>query len=312
MQQRNETNASFVTVVVSTCNRGDAVLMAVESILANNYPFFEVRVVDQSDDDVTETALRPIFSDHRLCYLRTPTKGLAVGHNRAIQDARGELIAITDDDCVVPPDWIHQMERALLRDNRIGVVFGNVDVAAFDPAKGFIPGCSIVKPTLAKSPFQRRNGIGIGACMGIRRSTWTALSGFDEALGPGATFKSGEETDFGMRALVRGFYVYETPQVTLVHHGFRSWGDASRNLAYRNWYGVGAVIAKMLRCGYWLTLPIIVHMAFTIALGDIVRNLLARHRPLGVTSAVACYIGIWAGLVARVDRKRGHFVLRAL
>ena len=48
-----------VSVIVATRNRGDSIVNTVNSILANNYPNFELYVIDQSDDDLTEKAVEP-------------------------------------------------------------------------------------------------------------------------------------------------------------------------------------------------------------------------------------------------------------
>jgi glycosyltransferase involved in cell wall biosynthesis len=49
----DKTDQPKVTVVISTRNRGDRILKTIQTILLNDYPHFELRVVDQSDDDLT-------------------------------------------------------------------------------------------------------------------------------------------------------------------------------------------------------------------------------------------------------------------
>ena len=76
----NDTEASTeavpaISAVISTRNRGNRILAAVESILDNTYPNFDLWIVDQSDDDQTERALQPFLSDSRLHYLKSDTRG---------------------------------------------------------------------------------------------------------------------------------------------------------------------------------------------------------------------------------------------
>src|SRR5437868_11487407 len=85
-----------VTVVVATRNRGDSVVMAIKSILSNDYPDFELLIVDQSENDLTEKAVRPYLTDPRFGYLKTASHGLGVSHNLGISQAKAEIIAITD------------------------------------------------------------------------------------------------------------------------------------------------------------------------------------------------------------------------
>ena len=95
-------NPPPVTVVVSTRNRSEYILKTVQSVLLNDYPNFDVLVMDQSENDLTEAILRPLLGDPRFRYLRTPTKGLSVGRNLAISATQSQFIALTDDDCEVP------------------------------------------------------------------------------------------------------------------------------------------------------------------------------------------------------------------
>lgn len=299
-EERDQTQIPPVTVVVATRNRGAAVSQTVQSILRVSYPRFELRVIDQSDDHGTELAIQPFLPDPRFHYTRSATRGLAVAHNTLIREARSEFIAITDDDCEVPEDWIHQMVAALQVNSRIALTFGNVLAAEHDHEAGFIPAYTPRKPFLARSMRDKNQIHGIGACMGLRRSMWQNLGGFDQMLGTGAPFKDCEEGDFAIRALLGGYYVYETPKVSLVHYGFRNWAQG-RSVAYRNWFGTGACMIKLLKCGRWSALLVIDHVVRRIALAQLMRNISSGHRPFGVTCIVAFMAGFFAGSISPVD-----------
>ena len=92
-----------VSVVISTRNRGASVCGAVQSILLNDYPSFEVIVVDQSSDHLTRSALTPLLTGSPLRYVKVDTQGVSAGRNEGISEAQGEVILITDDDCEMPP-----------------------------------------------------------------------------------------------------------------------------------------------------------------------------------------------------------------
>ena len=296
----NQTWFPPVTVVIATRNRGTSVSQTIQSILRLSYPQFELRMIDQSDDDGTEIAVQAFLSDPRFHYTRSATKGLATAHKTLIREARNEFIAITDDDCEVPVDWIHQMVSALRMHQRIAIIFGNVLAAEHDRNAGFIPAYTPCEPFLARSIRDKNRTHGIGACMGLRRSVWQTLGGFDQMLGTGAPFKDCEEGDFAIRALLAGYFVYETPQVTLVHHGFRNWAQG-RSVAYRNWFGTGACMIKLLKCGQWSTLPVIDLVVRRIAIGQLIRNVISGRRPFGLTCIVAFMAGFLAGSVSPVD-----------
>jgi GT2 family glycosyltransferase len=237
--------SSRVSAVIATRDRGAQVARAVQSILATDPPVLEVIVVDQSSDDATDAALRPLGADVRYCRLERP--GLSRARNMGIRDVAGDFVAITDDDCEVPADWTQRVVDALESDARIAIVFGNVVPAPFDAAAGFIPGYVRTEAFLADDPGKKAAIDGIGACMALRRSAWEALGGFDEMLGPGSAFPGGDEGDFALRALAAGWYVLETPQLWVEHHGFRTQAQA-RDFIGIYARGTGAMMAKHVRC----------------------------------------------------------------
>lgn len=296
-----------ITVVVSTRNRPKAVTQAVETILMNHYTNFRAIIVDQSDNDLTETQLEPILSNPHFHYFRTDTKGISAGRNLGIAAAQSELIAITDDDCEVPADWLQELLAAFAVESRIGVVFGNVLSALHTRDNGFIPTYVRTEPFLAHRLREKTQVEGIGACMGLRRSVWQELGGFDEMLGAGAPLKSASESDFAMRSLLAGYFVYETPDVAVIHHGFRSW-ENGLPLIQNYLYGAGASLAKQLKCRHWAVLPILLCLAKRWLYKRTVVDLGDRYqRSLRLVSFIK---GFWAGVLTPIDHARGHYLGR--
>ena len=238
------------TVIVCTRNPGRRIRATVASILASTEARFALCVVDQSDDDQVALALDDLLADSRVRHLRCAARGLSAGRNIGAAAASTEWLAFTDDDCVVTPTWLADIVGPLGTNERIAVVFGTVKPAPYDPALGFLPNYSRATPLLARSIYDKHRVEGIGASMAIRRSAWTALHGFDEALGAGAPLHSAEETDFVMRALLGGFEAYETPVAAVIHSGFRTWAQAPQVLG-QYLHGIGATLAKLMRLGHW-------------------------------------------------------------
>src|SRR5215213_2774185 len=156
-----------ITALICTRNRGASLVPTVSSILASEHTSFELLVIDQSTNDETANALAPTLSDPRLRYVRTPTQGLGVAHNIGLASARSEIIAITDDDCEVPSNWLTTMATPFQREPRVALVFCNVDAVEHDRSAGFIPAFHFARDVLLTST---RDGLGgIGAGFAIRR-----------------------------------------------------------------------------------------------------------------------------------------------
>jgi GT2 family glycosyltransferase len=304
-----ETRAPAITVVISTRNRSDAVLMALRGVLANDYPNFELIIVDQSDDDRTANAVQPFLADPRLRYVRSSTTGITGGRNRGIALARSDLIVMTDDDCEIPKNWLREFAQAFALDPNIGVVYGSVLPVAHDPATGFVVSYVRNGPMLARSMREKHLVEGAAACMGMRLSVWKTLGGFDEMLGIGSPLKAAEEKDFSIRALLAGFYVFETPRIAVTHHSFVAWEDRKQVIG-RYLYGNGATLAKHLKCAHGRVVWYFLRSAWQSAYGrpEVAVEFGARGRTI---YKLVCFAqGFFAGLVRPLERSRCHYAYR--
>ena len=106
-----------VSVVISTYNRADVLPHALDSLLQQGPPGlrYEIIVVDNNSTDFTRAVLESFIA--RGCpnvrYLFEPKQGLAYGRNTGILASQAPIIAFTDDDVTVAPDWIATLKRTL-------------------------------------------------------------------------------------------------------------------------------------------------------------------------------------------------------
>ena len=302
----NKATPDSITVVISTRNRGCSIVRTIQSVLLNDYPYSEIIVVDQSEDDRTQTALLSFIQDARVRYIASETKGISVSRNIGISNARCEFVAITDDDCEVSPGWLREISTAFKVNNRIGVVFGNVMPGVSDISEGFTTSYVRGEPFLATSIEHKHHVEGISGSMAIRKSVWQSLGGFDRMLGLGLPLKSAEECDFTIRALLAGYFIYEAPAARVTHNGFFQW-ESLPAIISRNWYGSGAVFAKHLKLHHRATLQLLVHLAvrWTFGQSRVATSFGDRpHRLLMLKSFIRGFI---AGTFMPVNRTTGHF-----
>jgi GT2 family glycosyltransferase len=293
-----------VAVIIATRGRAVRVARAAESVLASDYPSVHLCVVDQSDDDATAAALRHLADDPRVGIVRASPRGLAAARNLGVTLTEAPIVAFTDDDCEVSRGWLEGIAAGFAGDTRIGVVFGSVQAGDYDRAAGFIPAYQVARPFRACGVSRKAQIEGIGACMAVRRSTWEALGGFDELLGAGAPFRSAEDSDFAMRALLAGQWVHETPDAVVTHYGFRAWREG-RRLIEGYMFGLGTVNAKMLRLGRLGAFRPVVELAWRWVAGGPIVDL--NHRPPRVMRLVAFLRGVSMGLRTPLDRASGRF-----
>jgi GT2 family glycosyltransferase len=295
-----------MTVVIPTRNRGDRVVKAVKTILRNDYCCVDLRIVDQSDDDLTEESVRPLLADSRITYVRSTTKGISAALNVGIGDAQTEFIGITGDDCDVPENWLRELLHAFTLDRRIGIVFGNVLPCPHEPRAAFVPAYVRDNTFLARSIYEKHRLGGTSACMGIRRSMWQALAGFDAMLGVGASLKAAEDTDLVIRALLSGYFICETPRVMVTHHGL--YEREQRDTVLHNyWYGTGAALVKPLKRGHWSIVLVLLHLAWDWLFGSSRIAASIGDHPHRLSRLAAFVSGFAAGALTPLDRVTGHY-----
>jgi hypothetical protein len=103
-----------------------------------------------------------------------------------------------------------------------------------------------------------------------------------------------------MRALLKGWSVYETPELAVVHDGFRSFADG-RQHATRDWIALGAVCAKPLRAGHLRALVVPVWFFAVHALMPPISDAIRLKKPRGLSRITSFVRGFAAGLGTRVD-----------
>ena len=106
-----------VSVVISSYNRADVLPGALASLLQQQAPGvrYEIVVVDNNSTDSTRAVVESFIArgGQNLRYLFEPRQGVAYGRNTGIRASRAPIIAFTDDDVTVAPDWIATVKRTL-------------------------------------------------------------------------------------------------------------------------------------------------------------------------------------------------------
>jgi glucosyl-dolichyl phosphate glucuronosyltransferase len=120
-----------VTVAIITYNRSRYLRQTLSGMVRQDYPGdrWELLVIDNNSEDETRDVVNSFLtsnpSPRRIVETR---QGLDYGRNRAIEEARGDLIVLVDDDILVEPDWLSQLIAPFSSESahKIGVVGGEV------------------------------------------------------------------------------------------------------------------------------------------------------------------------------------------
>ncbi|MEO5899194.1 MAG: glycosyltransferase family A protein [Ilumatobacteraceae bacterium] len=301
MPSPTSSSAVDVTAVMCTRNRSHSIGQAVKTVLANDYPSFDMIVVDQSTDDSTGEVLRPIAAaDPRLTYLHVTEAGLSRAYNTGIKATTGETLVFTDDDCVVAADWITTIVDAFAAEPDGDLLYGQV--VPFEEGEGFVltPMITIDQPSrMAKG--EGFKVFGMGANFAARRRLFDKVGYFDEVLGGGGPLKSSQDFDLVYRVYQGGAVTLLRPEVIIRHDGRRESQDWPALLrAYG--YGDGAFYTKHVRCrdpyALWLFTKQMVRMVGKVGAKTVLRRQpWEQHYVSGVVAGVRGSFG-W-----NVDRR---------
>jgi cellulose synthase/poly-beta-1,6-N-acetylglucosamine synthase-like glycosyltransferase len=113
-----------VSVLVPAYNEEQTIAAALQSMLASDYPDFEVIVINDGSTDRTAAEVEPFLVDARVRYLKKENGGKALALNLGLAEARGEIVLFTDADSLFEPDTIRN-GVAYFIDPSIGAVSGN-------------------------------------------------------------------------------------------------------------------------------------------------------------------------------------------
>ena len=230
----------LVSVVILTRNRCVSLERTLGAVVDQAYPRLEVIVVDNGSIDrtsevVKKFGVRYIFSK--------PDEGFAVSRQRGVDAAKGEIIAMCDDDCVPRNDWLRQLVNRLCSNEIIGLVGGRVINIGFPENKRFKGRGRIGKNgvlAFVEDP-QQADYFG-SANMAFKRCAFEMVGGYDPFFQGGL-----EEADLALNMRKFGFRVEYEPNAVVEHfytgisfkgnHTFQGYSqDAARLYLYLKYF----------------------------------------------------------------------------
>lgn len=112
----------FATVAIQTYNHAKTLAKTLESLRTLRCPKgtdYEILVVDNNSSDDTADVIQRYAKilAPRLCSIFESRQGLSHARNRALKEAKGEIVCFTDDDVRVDPGWLNAVVEAFEKYN---------------------------------------------------------------------------------------------------------------------------------------------------------------------------------------------------
>ncbi|MDX2165657.1 MAG: glycosyltransferase [Deltaproteobacteria bacterium] len=196
-----------ISVVICAYNAERTMEACLQSLRELRYPDFEVIVVnDGSTDRTLEISQR--FPEARI--ISQENKGLSVARNVGIEAATGEIVAFTDSDCVVDPDWLTYLAHTFVNGGFVAVGGPNLPPPEESRTAACVA-CSPGGPTHVLLNDDVAEHIP-GCNMAFRRDELRALGGFD------AIFRAaGDDVDLCWRLQDAGHVIGFSPAAMVWH-----------------------------------------------------------------------------------------------
>lgn len=266
----------FASVVIPTiCNRVDELARCIEALDKQDYPDFEIVIVDNRRPNLDHRGELPsaIRDVSRVRIVTEDVPGIAAAKNRGVLSAKGEVVAFTDDDIIVDEAWLRELVSPLVCDATLGVVTGLVLPMELETAPqgwfeeyaggfghGFDP---LVYVPVHRSRRGHRSRVRRVQCIdasGVVRedlslysaavrgasggssASWKSLlqslGAFDVNLGTGTPTGGGEDLAFSAKVFTAGRSVRYEPRAISFHAHRRTYPELARQV--RAW-GSGLV-----------------------------------------------------------------------
>ena len=241
-------NWPLVTVVIATYGREEALRDSIVDVLKQDYPNFEVLIVDQTPKHQPEIQayLEEMLEAGKIKWLRLDWASLPGARNYAVRRSSGEIILFIDDDVQLTPGLLAAHAKNYVQNPEVGAVAGRV----FDrmklgdsrgdleieylPPQAMDPGIAWYHIDLVHTIKPQQVLTARGCNMSFRREIFTKYGlRFDERFGGSAVR---EESDFCLRLRQTGYKIWYDPEAHLIHLGEETGGchDISmRSLKYQ-------------------------------------------------------------------------------
>jgi GT2 family glycosyltransferase len=252
-------------VVVATRNRQAAFRRCLESLLAQEPPgIVQIVAVDDGSTDGTWELLDTFAP--RVLRVRTGGQGPAAARNAGIRQATAEVVAITDDDCVAPPDWAARLADRLASTGA-AAVGGRV-----------VPGPGASLPARLSQAITNglvlslRPGFLTANNVAYRVAALRAVGAFDEAF----RNAGGEERDLHARLMAAGQPLVYAPDVVVWHRPALGWSGFLRQ---QSAYGRGSRLLRRRAHERGAPIPYLSPAQYVRAFLGAFRDLPAGERP---------------------------------
>jgi GT2 family glycosyltransferase len=213
----------FASVVIVTYNNRNDIEECLRSVLDQEYPDFEVIVVDNDSTDDTVKLVREKFPLIKVVE-NNKNYGAAKGYNIGVNASEGGYVALLNPDTVVERDWLSELVRVMEENKDIGacqsriLLYDKPDTINTEGNEVNYLGFTWCRNYGKKNSDDKQiqETIGLSVCSAIlRRDVLEEVGFFDEDF-----FMYLDDTDLGLRVYLMGYKIVCNPK-SIVYHKYK-------------------------------------------------------------------------------------------
>lgn len=197
-----------ISVIVCTYNGVATLHACLASLQSLSYPEYEVLVID--DGSIKEVSdIAKDFPSVR--YIRQDHAGLSVARNLGAKEARGEILAYTDDDCIVDEDWLGYLAAGFENSQWVACGGPNIPPPARNQTESVVAFAPGAPSHVLLNDIEAEHLPGCN--LAIRKSALEAIGGFDPIYRA-----AGDDVDICWRLREAGGRLRFIPCAMVWHH----------------------------------------------------------------------------------------------
>ena len=190
-----------VSVVIPCYQQAEYLTEAVESVVGQTYPDWEIVIVDDGSTDATAAVAEGLIAAHpdrRIRLLRQANGGVATARNNGIAISTGRYVLPLDADDALLPAMLERTVGLLEADDSVAIAY--TDYQRFGSEEGIVAsGPWTVEQLCYSCPLSSTSL--------YRREVWTATGGYNPNMRHGY-----EDWDFWIGAAEQGFLGRRIPE----------------------------------------------------------------------------------------------------
>lgn len=154
-----------VSVIMPSYNKEKYIGKAIQSILNQTLPDFELIIIDDVSSDASTDIIKTFWDPRIRFFQNEVNQGIALTRNLALKEAKGEYIALLDADDIATEFRLEKESDFLDKNPEISVVFGSFDEIDEHDTPREMYFTSLKNPAYIRARLMVQNVIPNGSCM---------------------------------------------------------------------------------------------------------------------------------------------------